>query len=131
MILRHDGLNTLWESNVNWVKCNENGNRVDIDEDEMNTFDDVFMPTPFNASTFNPQYIHELLPLTYRRECSAIEKDFKTFQEYLARHIHFTYLKGKLRWPKIRKNCVENDTVRNIFPHAGDLDDEIDVNLYT
>ena len=40
MILRHDGLNTLWESNVNWVKCNDNGNREDIDEDEMNTFDD-------------------------------------------------------------------------------------------
>ena len=125
MILRYDGLNNLWESNVNWDVYNEAD--MDADEVDVNDLDDPCMPERYNPSVTQVARLSEIPQIAYHPACDEIERNFHTLRDYLARHLHYTYLAGFLRWPKVRKNCIENKVdlnklVRENFPSAGDLD---------
>ena len=128
MILRCDGLNDLWDDEENWTTLNPGGAAAAADADAPIEEDavDSYLPVRFDPSTFNPPALADMPPLDYHAAADAACTDFHTLRDLLARHLHFTYQTGNLRWPKMRKHCVEkgvdlNKVVRDLFPGAGDL----------
>ena len=126
-----DGLNNLWEQELNWDRLNGEGDDVEEEEnvDEEN-FVDSYLPVIFDRNTFHPVQFAEIPPLAYYGEVSVEEREFLTLRDLLSRHLHYTYATGNLRWPKVRKNCVQgvldlNQVIREHFPGAGDDVDEV------
>jgi len=128
MILRHDGLNNLWESEANWECYNWEGMGADeVTEDENPEPVDPCMPERYNPDEIQLTRLEELPQINYHPASDQIETNFHTLRDYLAKHLFYTYAAGFLRWPKVRKNCIEknvdlNELVRIYFPGAGDLD---------
>ena len=60
MILYQDGLDTLWESGVNWKNLNPKGE--DEVADDSSELDDVYHPIFHNSTTFVPRHIADLIP---------------------------------------------------------------------
>ena len=134
MILRHDGLNNLWEQELNWSRLNGEGDVVEEEDDgEENleeNFVDSYLPVIFDRNTFHPVRLAEIPPIAYYGEVSVEVREFLTLRDLLSRHLHYTYATGNLRWPKVRKNCVQgvldlNQVIREHFPGAGDDVDEV------
>ena len=128
MILRFDGLNNLWESDINWTTKNDGGQDVDDVDDDIDVVvaEDPYMPSRYDPAQINTAVLEDLPALEYHSQGTQVEKNFNTLRDYLARHLHLTYVAGKLRWPKVRADCVEkelnlNRLVREYFPGAGDL----------
>jgi len=126
MILRYDGLDSLWESDVNWTTLNPDPLNEDVAEEDEADRVDQYLPVHFDPATFVPPSLAEMEPLDYHGECTDTQKDFHMLRDLLARHLQFTYATGNLRWPKVRKNCINpegvdlNKLVREQFPGAGD-----------
>ena len=120
MIMRADGLDTLWESDVNWSAMNDSAEE-DHEEEDV----DAYMPVQFDPATFQTAILADMEPLDFHGQLDEVEHDFHTLRDLLARHLHFTYASGNLRWPKVRKHCVDkgvdlNQIIRLHFPGAGD-----------
>ena len=134
MILRHDGLNDLWDDNMNWARKNVDGDAVLEDDDEEEVADDYvdsYLPVRFDRATFQPILLAEIPPVSYYGQVSEDEREFLKLRDLLSRHLHYTYATGNLRWPKVRKDCVEhgidlNQMIRVNFPGAGDDIPEVD-----
>ena len=130
MILRHDGLNNLWENDINWSRLNADGDEIEEDNggDEVVEGDDYvnsYLPVRFDRATFQPVQLDQIPPMTFYGEVTETEREFLTLRDLLSRHLHYTYATGNLRWPKVRRHCVEegvdlNEMIRVHFPGAGD-----------
>jgi DDE superfamily endonuclease len=120
LILSHDGLDTLWESDVNWKTLNPNGNEDDDDEDLE---DDVFYH-PSEEEAFVPLYFDDSSP-----QGSTESDNFRRFRFLLAKHLDYTYKLGKLQWPLTRKAIKNryNEIPRRHFPRARDLFTDIEL----
>ena len=95
MILKHDGLDTLWEDGLNWNKIDPNGNE---DEDEVEDEDiQPYQPTMHDPATFVPTYVHDLIPPEERREYLGEKEDFEKLRDLLANHLQILYREGGLR----------------------------------
>jgi hypothetical protein len=104
MILRADGLNDLWESEENWTTLNADGNDDETSEaaeDGDAERVDEYLPVRFVPRTFNPAALADIPSIDYHPVANSVETDFHTLRDLLARQLHYTYLAGKLRWPKM------------------------------
>jgi hypothetical protein len=112
-ILRHDGLDKLWESDVNWKTLNPNGNE---DEDDVEEDDDILIHA--DEEYFIPTYHDYFVP-----QGSSESDKFRSFRLLLSKHLHFTYNAGKLQWPLTRSAIKKryNNLPRLHFPNATDL----------
>jgi len=121
MILRHDGLNTLWEDGVNWRTLNPAGE--DIPEDLE--ADPVYHPVVHDTDTFVPVRVADLIPVAEIQSCHREKKEFEKLRLMLANHLQIMYNTGHLRWPKMRSEIEPrfNQRPRREFAGAGDLDD--------
>lgn len=103
MILSHDGLDRRWEHEVSWKTLNPNNvaNEEDI--------------PPHAASVEVGRMIFEALSLIDN------EKDhFNNMRALLANHLHFTYWREGLSWPRPRTEIlpVYNELPSLNFPLA-------------
>ncbi len=122
MILKFDGLDRLWEADVNWERLNPNSDDDEDDEDEP--ADETFLNiTVHDPSTFVPTYVEDLIPLDEVRDFSYDKQGFELMRSYLANHLHLTYKCGELRWPLTRKEIDDrhNRLPREHFQNTGDL----------
>ena len=124
MILQFDGLDRLWEANVNWGSINPTNNAQN--NNEINVGND-YNPIIHNHDTFVPTYVHDLIPESDIHSYESIEKvQHNKLKKMLANHLQIMYREGKLRWPKYRKECsnnyIANEVVRINMPNIGDLD---------
>jgi hypothetical protein len=129
MILEFDGLDSLWEDNVNWDTLNP---QQDEEYDEDGNIDEIneciYTPVQHNPNTFTPLYAGDLIPLNeiHAYDSENNEKlQHDTLKILLANHLQIMYREGKVRWPKHRKeildNYLVNELVRENLPGAGDL----------
>jgi hypothetical protein len=120
LILRHDGLDKLWESNINWDKVDPNG---DGDEDDIDDFD--YNPTFHDEGDIMPPEVAATIAPGDITDFDQVQQVFKHFQKLISRHLHFAYRSGILRWPKTRKHIIERDFYNGLprlnFPLAGDI----------
>ena len=67
--------------------------------------------------------IEDLVPTDEQFSFDEKKVQKRKLQELLADHLHYTYLRGELRWPKRRNEIEErhNALPREHFPHAGDF----------
>lgn len=127
LILRHDGLDRLWEDDVNWDTINpvgEDDSGEEPEEDVAATAASFYVPTVHTPATFEPSLLRDLLPAEERQPGQlGAAQDFNTLRDHLANHLSIMYKEGKLRWPKTRKIIEErfNRTPRSDFPGAGDI----------
>jgi hypothetical protein len=123
MILTYDGLDVLWENDVNWGTLNPaDGDEVDIEEPT-----DSYSPVLHDDNNFTPTYVHDLIPIGDRHSFEDAEKiDLVKLRELLANHLQLQYRSGKLRWPRTRKEISSTSTlsraIRENFPNAGDIE---------
>ena len=125
MILEYDGLDRLWEEDVNWSKINpdneEEGEEEGEEEEQI-----YYTPVIHNDAAFHPSTIHELLVIDDElRVYDDVEKKaHDKMKRLLANHLQIMYETGMLRWPKCRKDIERqhNELVRMHYPDAGDLD---------
>ena len=96
MILRYNGLDRLWEDEINWNNLDPNGNDNNDDADAH----DEYVPVIHSEATFVPTYVH-LIPIADRTPYQQDRQDFQTLQTLLANHLQIMYCEGKLRWPKL------------------------------
>lgn len=122
LILSHDGLDTLWEDDVNWKYVNpdfegEEFDHAPEDEDEVR-----YTPTLHQPDHFVPVLVGDLLQDHQIRDYGMEKIKFKKLRDLLANHLHLTYVTGELRWPKVRKEIelIHNELPRYQFPNAGD-----------
>lgn len=124
MILRYDGLNSLWESNVNWKKMNPDNEDSDEDEEDEAEEDDSehYYPQQHD-DTFQPLHVADLPfeGVGMNRE----KAEFKRLQMLLANHLQIMYRKRLLCWPKTRSeiNRRYNIIPRANFPDGRELDE--------
>jgi hypothetical protein len=130
MILRHDGLDKLWEENVNWDRLNSEADE-DFDEKEANK--------AYYVPTFGDNHevsVHDLLvgsgDIINEHDDVQRKTHFK-LKELLANHLQIMYRTGKLRWPKTR-SAVEaenlyrtNVLIRENFPEYQAIYNEEDI----
>jgi hypothetical protein len=125
IILRDDGLDKLWEDKVNWETLNPDKENDDASDDFDPVVDEFYTPV-YHGDDFVPAYVHELIPAA---DVRVYDYDFHCFQKLrmlLANHLQLTYRRGELRWPKTRKEIIDNlhNTLPRInFPGTGDLED--------
>jgi hypothetical protein len=119
MILTHDGLDTLWEQDVNWRTVNPRGEDVADPENEYDHDGEIYTPTFHDENdNFEPTFVEALLPP------HSDERDqFLYLRSLLANHLQIQYSEGMLRWPKTRAEIKRhhNSLPRDHFPNAGDL----------
>ena len=127
MILDYDGLNSLWETDVNWKNIDP---REDRDVDMPDPPPEVYAPIAHEPhENFRPLFVHDVIPPAQLRDYHEVggKGDKEYLRGLLACHLSLMYKSGSLRWPKIRRDCVDNRVVnevpRQIFPGAGDLED--------
>jgi hypothetical protein len=122
MILRYDGLDVLWEKDVNWDRIDPNGN-----DDDDDVVDWVYLPTFHDPAAFVPTYTADTIAPADVRMFDREGQVFKHFQNMIARHLHFSYRAEALRWPKTQKDILDRDFFNNQprigFPGAGDMAD--------
>lgn len=121
MILAHDGLDKLWEEDVNWSTLNPHNNNGDSNDNEDTVEDYNYTPILHDDENFKPVYVDSLiegLDVSIQRKL-----EFKTLRDLLANHLQIMYQQGLLRWPKTRQYIEDkhNKDVREQFPNAGDL----------
>lgn len=106
LILELDGLDILWESDVNWSNVNPEfeNEESEGDGDELVYQDpsyDITLHT--EDEKFVPTYVHDLLPAGERRIYEEEAVNFATLQMLLANNLQYMYRLGKLKWwPKVR-----------------------------
>ena len=114
--LRHDGLDKLWEDDVNWKTLNPNG-----EDDEFEPQDDLewFQSQLHENVDFVPTYVDDLIDTP---DPSETDK-FKKLRSMLANHLNHVYRSGNLKWPLPRKEIHEryNALPRCNFPNATDI----------
>jgi hypothetical protein len=93
------------------------------DDDEPADNSQYYLPTHHDPATFQPTYVHDLIPVAERREHLGEKEDYEYMQNLLANHLQIMYRDGRLRWPKTRSEIAKahNDLPRAAFPDAGDL----------
>ena len=123
MILNQDGLDTLWESEVNWKTLNPKG-EAEV-ADDSSELDDVYHPIFHDSTTFVPRHIADLIPEERIDFRNPEKQKFEKLQMLLANHMQLMYKQGKLRWPKQRSQIAKefNEDPRREFPDTGDLED--------
>lgn len=126
LVLEADGLDTLWESDVNWKHVHPDDGEEEEEEvvvqEENNPDYDVVLHNP--AEDFVPTYVHDLIPVENLRIYQEESMNYSTLQNLLANNLQYTYRLGKLRWPKTRTEIAgdaHNMLPRVGFPMAGDL----------
>ena len=119
MILKEDGLDTLWESGVNWTTLNPAGEEAPEDVEA----DPVYRPVVHDPATFVPKRIADLIPQREIDRCHPQRQQFERLQLMLANHLQLMYRRGRLRWPKMRSEIEArfNTLPRAHFPDTGDL----------
>jgi hypothetical protein len=124
MILDYDGLNMLWEADVNWKNVDP---REDRDADMVDLPAEIYAPIVNSAHA--PVYVHDIIPAAQQRSYHGAggKGDKEYLRGLLASHLHLMYKSGSLRWPKTRRDCVDNSVTNEVprqdFPGAGDLED--------
>ena len=128
MILEHDGLDRLWEDGANWEALNPNNDIID----ETNTIisDYIYSFTVHDPDTFIPVYAHDLIPEneihSYDNNENNESVQHDILKRLLANHLQIMYREGKVRWPKHRKDAIDNfrvnELVRLNLPNIGDLE---------
>jgi disulfide oxidoreductase YuzD len=107
MILCHDGLDTLWEADVNWKHVNPEYENEEY-EDNDNNHATRYLPTLHNEDYFFPLLVGDLLQQNERRDYGNEKIKFKKLRDMLANHLHLiTYVAGELRWPKVRNQQIK------------------------
>lgn len=122
MILKEDGLDTLWESGVNWKTLHPAGEEA---PEEVEA-DPVYHPIVHDPASFIPKRIADLIPQREIDRCHPQRQQFGRLQLMLANHLQLMYGRGRLRWPKMRSEIQPrfNALPRIHFPDTGDFVDE-------
>lgn len=136
LILECDGLDSMWESDINWKNANP-----EFEEDEEEIIDNnngnqdlafEFQDPNYDVTIhddndqFQPMYAQDLLQQADMRTYEQDHVNFQHLQLLLANNLHYMYRLGKLRWPKVRNQIEGDDNNHNhlpriAFPNAGDL----------
>lgn len=129
MILRDDGLDSLWENDVNWDAINPEGE--DADHEEGN--DAFWTPEVFDVDeVVAPIVVRDFIADVHLHAGDTKQLEFLKLRELLTEHLHFTYERRQLMWPRIRKNCsvderrLVNGRPREHFPAAQAFNDDAD-----
>ena len=111
MILTHDGLDTLWEDDVNWKTINPRGEDVAEPENEDDDNDEIYAPIFHDGNdNFEPTFVEALLP-----PHSDERDEFLYLRSLLANHLQIQYSEGKLCWPKTRAEIKRHHNSLTIF----------------
>jgi hypothetical protein len=114
MILHHDGLDVRWEAGVNWKTLNPDGHDEEDSEEDLPSFYPIGHA---EEEEFLPTFVETLAPN------ADDDSVYKHFQSLLANHLHYTYRRGELCWPKPRKDIHLDHNVlpRLHFQQAAEL----------
>lgn len=122
LILQFDGLDILWESDINWkivhpVDVNQEDEDENQSEVELMFQDPSYDVTIHNEDNFVPLFVHDLLEIGDIRIYNQESISFTTLQLLLANNLQYMYRLGKLRWPKVRDDIVEANDCNNNHNH--------------
>lgn len=119
MILKHDGLNKLWENKVNWKNINPLGEEEPVEEETVENDNVEFVqPVQHNIDrTFIPMFVESAFGVL--SEIDAFEK----MQALLTNHLNYTYKKGLLMWPRRRSEISVdyNNLPRTHYPEIEEV----------
>jgi hypothetical protein len=119
MILRHDGLDAAWERNIDWEKLDPNA--PDTEDEQVPTLEETPLPqVSLIDEQSNALFIDEIVMQSMTEPSTAA--CFTTMQRLSANHLHYTYRRGELKWPKHRRHIPSADNIqpRRLFPMCTD-----------
>lgn len=138
LILMHDGLQDLWEVDVNWKTLDPPSAAEELVEAHNDFLSEIDV-TPRVGARTNPQasvvalednsnrlsisYIKDLINVDAVHHSNETRQQFEVLRDLLANHLQYTYLQRKLKWPKSRMkiDSIYNVVVRQNFPYGEDL----------
>ena len=106
MILSHDGLDTRWEDSVNWRTLNP-------DEDYEDNEDDPTESAFVGLTRHTPDELWQPLLVEALSVVDSEADHFYKMRNLLANHLHYSYMRGELSWPRPRKEIPD---AYNSFP---------------
>ena len=132
MILKFDGLDTLWEDNINWNTLNpvggDNEHENNSEEEDNEEDNSIYVATHHDENSFVPVFAHNLIDSSDVHAYETIDDEklqHDMLKRLLSNHLQIMYRTGKLRWPKYRKEVEDsyrvNNLIRENLPGLGDL----------
>lgn len=105
MILIDDGLDAMWEENINWKVLHPPSKEEEIMSRGTPPLDEVNLITSDDEDTMT--FIEKTV-LSVRSHSTIVDEQFHWLQNALATLLHYTYEAGELRWPYAHVNGRQN-----------------------